>query len=124
MVAIFAMVFLVGEFVVHEPHHMNHVGPLPPLHLSVGRFPCGAITLEKGRAILLCGVKKCGGNYETWRSDRRLSWKTAPETALCLGCSRKRGSPVGTAASLLKHGQSFAELPISQADDTEICDLL
>lgn len=26
-----------------------------------------------------------------------------------------------TAASLLKHGQSFAEIPISQPDDTEIC---
>lgn len=97
------------------------LGLFSPLHLSTGRFPCGATLVEKGSVILLWEVKKCGGNHETWRSDRWLSWKTALETALCLGYSCKRGSPVGTAASLLKHGQSFAEIPICQPDGTEIC---
>lgn len=52
---------------------------------------------------------------------RCLRWKTALERGFSLGCSCKRGFPLGTAASLLKHGQTFGEIPISQPDDAEIC---
>lgn len=97
------------------------LGLFPSLHLSVGRSPCGAALVEKASVILLWGVKKCGGNHKTWRSDRWLSWKTALQRALCLGHSCKRGSPVGTALSLLKHRQSSVEIPISLPDGTEIC---
>lgn len=47
MVAVFEIVFLVGEFVVHESCWASS------RHLSMGGFPSGAILVEEGNVILL-----------------------------------------------------------------------